>query len=290
VPLGSLFEHSRLAEDTGPLGLALLVLYAPAGLALMTVRLALVAAWILLTLPLPATVGNSRRYFKGLCWLTGTWSRFRNAEELESLAAPTVVVANHIYTFEAAAWLSRVPSQVMTRGSVAQHRIYRLATKFGQFINTDRPAATTTVTRAVTGGDRPLFCFPEGATSNGKVALFRFDPFVFALGMPVRPLAIRITRPLPIQISLLQARYGIDLLWALFVPWTRVEITVLPAQQRLAGENPIRFGDRIRQQIARELGVVASSHNRWDKARLRAGTPAPAAAAAPLELETKRAA
>ena len=84
-------------------------------------------------------------------------------------------------------------------------------------------------------------------------------------------MAVRVRRRFPIRVSLLHAAYTRDLLWNLFCPFTEIEFTVLPVQERMEGEHPAAFAERVRQMIAGELGVPATPYTARDKAMLREG-------------------
>jgi 1-acyl-sn-glycerol-3-phosphate acyltransferase len=157
---------------------------------------------------------------------------------------------------------------MVLKGAVLRSLPYALGSRLAPLIVSDVPGAAREVALAARDGSRPLFIFPEGATSNGK-GLFRFEPFAFALGVPVQPVTIRIRRKFPIRVSLLHAAYTRDLLWNLFCPCTEIEFTVLPTQQRMDGEHPAAFAERVRQAAARELGVHPTPYTARDKAILR---------------------
>jgi hypothetical protein len=240
--------------------------YAPIGVVLAALRGVGLVMW----LALAAALGNAggSKFARLGTWLLGIRVRARGRENL--IEGGHVVVANHVFTLEALAWLSVRRSVTVVKGGVLASLPYALGSRLVPVIVSDAPGAARDVALAASDGSRPLLIFPEGATTNGK-GLFRFDPFAFALGAPVQPVAIRIRRKFPIRVSLLHAAYTKDLLWNLFCPVTEIEFTVLPAPQWTAGEHPAAFAERVRQTIARELGVPATPYTQRDKAMLREG-------------------
>lgn len=262
IELSSLFETQRLAGPVPGWFLA----YGPVGVALAALRTLVLAVWLALAV-LMGNKGGARFVGQGV-WLLGIRMRVRGRENLAE--GGHVVVANHVFTLEGLAWLSVRPSVTVLKGAVLTSLPYALGSRLLSLIVSDAPGAAREVALAARNGSRPLLVFPEGATSNGK-GLLRFDPFAFALGVPVQPVAIRIRRRFPIRVSLLHAAYTQDLLWNLFCPFTEIEFTVLPAQRRMAGEHSAAFAERVRQMIARELGVPATPYRAKDKAMLREG-------------------
>jgi acyl-CoA synthetase (AMP-forming)/AMP-acid ligase II/acyl carrier protein len=262
IELSSLFEMRRLASPVP----AWILAYAPIGVTLAALRILGLAAWFTLALAMGKRRGAR---FLGLgAWLMGIKVRVRGRENLAK--GGHVVVANHVFTLEGLAWQSLRPSVMVLKRAVLTSLPYALGSRLVPLIVSDAPGAARNITLAANDGSRPLFVFPEGATSNGK-GLFRFEPFAFAIGVDVQPVAIRIRRRLPIRVSLLRAAYTRDLLWNLFCPSTEIEFTVLPAQQRMVGEHPAEFAERVRQMTARELGVPATPYTARDKAMVREG-------------------
>jgi ancient ubiquitous protein 1 len=268
VELDTLWEHSRFPALSWPQR-ALLLLYAPVGALLFVTRLSLLILVTPVALLLPSTTALSRFCMKVVAFIVGAIVRIENPFHLDPRKS-RVIVSNHVFTLEGAIWLSQCASSVVMRGNVARLWVFRLFTKHAKVIATDSPNRLRDVLSRVREGDRPVFCFPEGATTNGKIGVLRYHPFLFSLGLPVQPVALKIERPLPINISLLQPHYVRDALWNLFVPWTRYTFTLLPIQQRRPDETTIDFADHVQQATASHLGLAALRYTVDDKARLRA--------------------
>ena len=49
------------------------------------------------------------------------------------------------------------------------------------------------------GTKQPLVIFPEGTCNNCDVAIMQYQKFVFGLGVPVVPVALKIRNPWPIE-------------------------------------------------------------------------------------------
>jgi len=263
VELSSLFETQRLVRPVP----GWLVAYAPLGVILAALRIASLSVWLALSF-LWGKRGGARLAALG-AWLLGIRVRVRDPVNLAN--GRHLVVANHVFTAEGLAWLTVRPSVMVLKEAVLASLPYALGSKRVPLIVSDAPGAARDIALAARDASRPLFVFPEGATSNGK-GLLRFESFAFSLGAPVQPVAVKVHRRFPIRASLLQAAYTRDLLWTLFCPFTEIEFTVLPAQQRTEGEHPAAFAERVRQKIARKLVVPPTPYTARDKAMLREGS------------------
>jgi 1-acyl-sn-glycerol-3-phosphate acyltransferase len=259
-----LFDTSRITPAS-PWIMLLLLLYFPVGALLCLARLALVLPWALLGPLLP--LAASRAYWRVFCAAIGARIRVRGRNHLTQ--KPRVVVVNHVVNvFDTAAWMSVLPSAVLARYSVPFAPLFKRAMRQAQPIDADEARAD--IHRSLERDGRPILCFPEAATTNGRVGTLRFNPYLFSLEQPVTPVVLQVQRPLPIALTLLGQSFIGDFLWMLFSVWTTFQFDVLPPQKRAAGEGPRDFADRVQAVMARELGVEATRYTHEDKAALRA--------------------
>ncbi|MEL6185149.1 MAG: phosphatase PAP2 family protein [Myxococcota bacterium] len=114
----------------------------------------------------------------------------------------------------------------------------------------------------------PLFAAPEGTIGNGQ-GLFAFHPTFFGLGAQVVPLCVKAQPCLPISLHPIQGHHGMNLLWPLLLPWTKIEMEFLPALTIVKDESPRAFSNRVQQSMAKHLGVPATPFTREDKHLLR---------------------
>ena len=66
----------------------------------------------------------------------------------------------------------------------------------------------------------PILCYPEGATTNGRVGLLKFSSWLFTLDTPMQPIVISVWRPIKVSPSVLGSRWWSDLFWFLIVPFS----------------------------------------------------------------------
>lgn len=108
----------------------------------------------------------------------------------------------------------------------------------------------------------PLHLFPEGGMTNGR-GMLRFSRgfmrMVHQGGMPVVPVALRASTPLPgVNTHTLTSSFLANLFWFSFLPAVRLEATVLPPMRPVPGEGRGAFVRRVQQAIADELQVPVS--------------------------------
>lgn len=269
IPLRTMFEYERLsAGETWQR--ALVFLYVPFGISLVLARISALAVWIPLFFPFALL---SRRltqlYFKGICVLAGMFVFVHNRDAFNPYSGPRVVVANHPFTLDGAAWMSVSPSALVVAEKLAQNRFYRLFSRIARFVVVQQKNTLPKLYDAVNSSDRPVVCFPEGCTTNGIAGVLRYHPFLFSLGVPVHPVSIRLRRPMPLVHSLLWNNYYADLFWQLFVPWTIFDMTLLPPESKRPEESAQEFADRVQRLTARSVGLVPVGYDADDKTRLR---------------------
>jgi hypothetical protein len=124
--------------------------------------------------------------------------------------------------------------------------------------------------------DVPLLAFPEGGTTNGK-GLLRFQKFLFSLGEPVQPVALRMESPLMscLRRDVLRDSFLSNFFICVFVPITVWDATFLPVMEmndedRATDDPAAAFAGRVQQAIATELSVPATDFSYADKNALRA--------------------
>jgi len=115
----------------------------------------------------------------------------------------------------------------------------------------------------------PIAILPEGGLTNGS-GLMLFKRFIFSLGLPVQPIAIKYDTTLwSINPDWLGTRWIYNLLWVMFIPYHRVTITYLPKTDPLPDEAPEAFAKRVQEIIAKELKIPATDYTYEDKVKLR---------------------
>jgi len=117
---------------------------------------------------------------------------------------------------------------------------------------------------------RPLVFFPEGWDTNGKVAILQFQKFLFSLGVPVIPAALRVYVPfVPIESNILGSHILREVFWSYFAPFTIFEIKFFDIEVKQDEESEIQFAKRVQTIIARELNLIASDYSYKTALQLR---------------------
>ena len=286
---------------TGPTGglrgagwLALAWIWAPFGFVLLLMRLQLLLLVIGATAAgVPPTIARV-----ACRWIVAPLLGLRVAvdepERLWSTASGgrgfRVVVANHVCFFDSAALCVAMPEACSMIcgtliGGQAQWEVLRRLGLVATAVFTAGSAATADDKRrtraeldALKRQAAPLIAFPEGQAHGGG-PLLRFERGVFALGVPVVPLALTVDLPLGAPLSLF-TRTGSPLLSSLlplWLPWVRWRIAVLPEAHPddADADAPERFAARVQQQVAAALGMAATDYSMHE-----AATVIPAVAAA----------
>ncbi|KAK2960880.1 putative ancient ubiquitous protein 1 [Blattamonas nauphoetae] len=117
--------------------------------------------------------------------------------------------------------------------------------------------------------ERQLFVLAEGATTSGKVGLLRYNKFVFTLGKPIQPFAVRVNTHMPICIDCPSKNMFPNLFWYGFCPICTWEFTALPVQTICEGEKPEEFATRVQKLTADHLGIACTTYFYKDKNRMK---------------------
>ena len=214
------------------------VLWTPLGLAAFVIRLVLVLLFLALMLVasscgcLSEEPGRSNRgcnaYHSAITlfhwiWMTSTVlnpEEVNNAEGGQRDAPAAVIVSNHISEQDWVPIAARFSIRVLAMDHLRRVPVIGQALKLanpvyiGQVGNAQSAGAALTdddvkefkqaqrqkVLAAVTAATdgKSLLVFPEGVLTNGRTAILKYQKFVFGLGVPVQPLAIR-RRPTLLQ-------------------------------------------------------------------------------------------
>lgn len=206
-----------------------------------------------------------------------TWHG-RETYDQASAAGPVVVAYNHVCLADGPAMLMLPHSQTIagtgrTHGRRIDGWLMRFVAGCFRFpvVTTDSPRRLLRSLDAwrVTPGAPSLLVAPEGTIASDR-GLFRFERLVFSLDVPVLPVVIRVRAPFGINLYPLSGNMGLNFLWLLMLPWLRMDLTCLPVQRIAPGEAPQAFADRTQRLIANELGAMATTLTRRDKAAARA--------------------
>lgn len=116
---------------------------------------------------------------------------------------------------------------------------------------------------------RCLYVCPEETIGNQR-GLFRFQPTFLARGLPVVPLAIRLTLPFGIRADPVTSPKPLNFLRLLGLPGIRFDLDYLPRMARRPDEAPAAFARRVQSAIATHLQIPATDWSPGDKRAWRA--------------------
>lgn len=261
--LKALFDYHRIYRAMSLGETILFIIYIPLGVFLIFLRSVVLAIWFLIFMILPTCQKNKIRFCRGFCIIVGLIYK-SSGEPTEDFRMPRLIVSNHSYTLEMLPFMARHWCMITPRHGVTQHFMLKLAGKLLDTLPVD-----DFVKEYKNFKDYRILIFPEGATTNGRVGLLKYNPLIFFCGEPILPIATKLSRPFPIALCKLQFAMFIDFIWLLFVPWTICNYNFLTTVTIKQGELPTEFADRVQQMSADKLGLLATQYTVDDKTRLR---------------------
>ncbi|KAA6367405.1 MAG: hypothetical protein EZS28_037069 [Streblomastix strix] len=276
-PLTSLFNHSRLKESITLKERILFYLYIPFGIILGTIR-----TFGSLVICMPLLTIFSLIDLEGFFWRTvgavfNFRSRVTNPEALAPAKDAPILVCNHITDMDGIAFFPIL----LTKNAIEVVTVYlkplvdwarRIRWRvicITRETEQDRKHLTTEKIQetfdAPENANRRLFILAEGATTNGRVGLLRYNKFVFSLNRPVQPLALRVNPHLPINVDCPSHNLLPNYFFQMFCPTFTFEYTALPVQHKLEGESSEDFATRVQKITAEHLGLVPTTYSYKDK-------------------------
>ena len=264
----------RRAKRSAPLIVQalFLILWGPFGILLVALRASLLALAAVILLRLPVGIKRSISRPVGAFIFRFIFGWIPSVSNRRHLAGARLITLNHIGNLDAIfAYL------FLCRTTAVVHRMYagiwvllqRLGL-LGRCIYTSdfNPAEAQRMRDEITAtvkGDAtqhaPLLLCPEGTVNRGDVALLRYERFVFELGVPVTPCALRVSHPWPFVHWRIGASAVDNVLWMLFLPCVVIRFHVLPPMSRSANESSAAFASRVQQLTATRLGVHVCDHS-----------------------------
>ena len=260
LPLdGSYFPRYRFSAFTGPHQFLCLAIYVPLGACLFALRtIILLVVLVFLT---ATSCCRGRGYSNHGCSVHHATvalirlmlvsvtvielPRVRQPDE-KARGLPRVIVSNHISELDAVPLASRWPVRVVAMdyirttpvigwivgvhdpiyiGQVGNAQSASVSPeKLAEYQQQQRDQLATAVVEGTAGdGAASVLIFPEGVLSNGTKAVLRYQKFVFGLGLPIQPLAIRrqaswFQRSFsPIVVDTARATFMANVLWLFFL-------------------------------------------------------------------------
>lgn len=126
------------------------------------------------------------------------------------------------------------------------------------------------VLNALEKSSKTLLFFPEGWDTNTKTGLMVYQKFLFSLGKPILPVALRAWVPLiPVEPGVLGTSVLREVLWLFFYPVLVFDVKFLEPQQKRDGESDVEFAKRVQEMTAKELQICATNYSYKDALQLR---------------------
>lgn len=266
IQLQDLFYDARFDPKISVLQVFFLILYSPFGIVLAITRIISALIWLVIFLILPSNKRTKRVFCKGLCFIAGFITVFKNDAGIDANTTPKFIVANHTYTLEAFPLITKHWCIITVRRALIENWVVYFVAKLVDIV----PAKILfSDSSEIAKHKYPFLVFAEGASTNGKVGLLKYNPLVFSHGEAILPVAIRLWRPFDIRFSKLHFSFFADLFWCVFMPWNMFDYTFLPLQTILPGESPEEFANRVQKLTAEELGIATTEFTNKDKIMLR---------------------
>ncbi|DBB00196.1 TPA: hypothetical protein ACH3X1_014026 [Trebouxia sp. C0004] len=198
-----------------------LVLYFPVGILFASIRMAL---WVLLLAADVPWLTDNNTSIAVLQRILGVHVNWHHLDRIPNKRH--VLVSNHLTAGDLMMlyslprhYIHLISAKLPERISQASHHRVRLwhATKDMYQDLSDSSAHTD-----------PIHLFPEGVMTNGSgMVQFSRGFMRFGRSLPIVPVALRVTVPWNIQTHTLTSSFAANLFWFCFVPWVRLDATVL---------------------------------------------------------------
>jgi len=267
-----MWSYTRVKPEAGVMELVVLILWAPFGVVLATLRLTAVPL-------MPILYGFFRCFGLGAAqaflnlWIPpmlGIWVKALGQENLRDSNA-RIIVGNHISDYDGPVLPTVAPLETLS--FVANEHMRPLCSLLqtcgfpfhGIWVADGQAKAAihSAVCDDGTDSSRRIVIFPEGRCTNGRGVL-RFMPFVFSLEQDVLPFSIQYYNPWPVEIDFVGTSFLCNAFWLCFLPLTVYTLTFLPQASKADAESAQEYGDRIQQQIADDLAVPTTKFSEVD--------------------------
>lgn len=280
--LWELFNKTRFVRGASCCSYFLLILWFPFGLIWAFFRCILLFTVGMPLLTLFNLCGGEWFFWKTLGRFFGFYSVITNPKELASPSEVPIITLNHITDFDGIAFLGIVPgNKLIVVAGVFLNPLIKwariLCWKVKIIIRQTDPAkrhqTRDEIMEFLNGeerGKRQLLVLAEGATTSGKVGLLLYNRFIFTMGLPVQPIALRVNTHLPLVTDIPSKTVFNNLYFHLFCPFVTFKFTALPVQYPLENESAEEFAKRVQTITANHLGIACTTYsfrhkNAWRK-------------------------
>ena len=272
--IGELFHTTRM-DKRSPLKLLLCLIYSPIGLVLVVLRLFVFLPLVgFLSCLIPPFLRTAYCRFITLVFfgvhvhVTGkadpiakVWTA-NHTSEMDALAIRCLANPHILgYSFYLQLWwLKFSPLSLLNMVYVPQR-------SRSEGNSNARDEIRTMVRDLLSKSSDPILVFPEGGLTSGQIGLLQYHMFMYSLDVPVQPIQITISKPpmAPVHIDYDNASFFWNVFWIAFVPFQSFNLTFLPSQIRLEGEEVLEFAQRAQREQAKALGIKATPFLYKDK-------------------------
>jgi len=270
VQLKDLFNYNRVRRPVSFFQLILLALYFPFGCLLVVLRVLILLPFAVLVGIIPSTLTTVNTGLLNLMALVcGIVVVVKNSEKLKVASQePTVIVSNHLTNLDGFMMRLLMPVSVLIASKYRQLRVFTsyLSLLSPIFVDADHASVRENIQKHIQQNKGvPLFMFPEGGLTNGRVGLMVYQQFVFSLGTTILPLAMDVSTPLPIEFDTMSGTALTNWIWFFWRPYILVTIQVLTPQKIGENETAIQFANRVQRMTAEKVGLVATNFTYKDK-------------------------
>ncbi|CAI9417766.1 hypothetical protein ANOBCDAF_04063 [Pleomorphomonas sp. T1.2MG-36] len=267
-PAGAMPDVSHLCEAEGPAIAAWpFWLYSPVGVVVLLVRSLLLASFGGIGRLLP-------RHWRPVPYpllrrLLGiVVERNLSTAEIVRLTDKRIVAVNHVSVLDTLAmtgvgrpnFLSGTALRGESTFNAVLFRLVELISGARLIPAQDRRALADLFRSWRSVPEESSFYVPAEMTINNGRGLFRFHPTLIDRGVPVVPLAIRLTTSLGLVAHPFMSGGLATLSRLLMAPRLRFELTYLPALSPVEGEDGQAFADRVQRAVADHLGIPTTTH------------------------------
>ncbi|XP_076034467.1 lipid droplet-regulating VLDL assembly factor AUP1-like [Oratosquilla oratoria] len=261
VPVEAIYTRARFG---GGVRLFLLLLYTPLGLSLVILRLFISLQLFVATAILPQDTPICRFIIRVLYCVLGVIVQEKAVEKKDKTCR--VLVANHITPFDHIAIANVLPCHTPSvydfPSALSSLLYYRdLGSSRGREVVVNNAKAY------IQTASTPLLLHPEGATTNGSVAVMKYATWAFSIDSQVLAIGLSVTRIpiLDVAPSVLGASWAADLFFLMFSPFTHFTVRYLGRFSLQEGENVDDFAKSVQTKTAESLHLQVSNHTVADK-------------------------
>jgi hypothetical protein len=171
-----------------------------------------------------------------------------------------ILVSNHACFKDFAAILEVTKLSIDKGISVPTKLYFPQTVKFVHFVNIANKKKNDNSKNKVELNDSSnILIFPEGTFNDGTY-MYKFNKFVFSLGKPIVPYAIKIKFPYGHHMRMPSASWFKMIYNILVVPWVNYEIEILDKMCIKPKEKPEEFAERCRRKIAKKANLRCENY------------------------------